>query len=730
VTQDRSHHPPTLRRLAGDLLAAAVVAVAVAACAQAGSTAMEGPAPTATRPAPATSFADSLTEPLVVRSVNGVLSATLDVSMANLPVTRSGKAIIGDTVAVTDSVQVDTLPLRAYTLVATTDPAYTSNDPRFTPRFPGPTFRVKPGDLVQIWLRNKLPPLAGVDASNNVCMQYPAADTVPPIDVFQDCFHGPNFTNIHYHGMHVSPDSTSTVVGDDVLLVIAPGDSILYSFRIPMNQSPGTHWYHPHKHGSVALQVANGMAGAFIVEDTTTGVDWFTEHFNLQEHLIAFQQVDTTVGLFHGDQTNILDKVPPLVNGQDFPTIYMSPGEMQRWRIVNENVTRNTKTLEFSFQDRPNIDEPVIVEVARDGVSFAPANLAIDTDSTLLMGAGNRLDVIVMAPLTEGTFLFRVRHSPGASRESRDPVIPLQTLDDVDPDTQQINAENNSNAYLLFQVVVDSDWHGGSTDLPRSVPNLATFLGTRVRAPSSFLGVNLTAASDTAVIVFSEAGNPGSYLNPTQFYLGSVGTPQARFNDTVVFVPTSAAGDTLPMVLDSTQTWKIVNNSPNQINHPFHIHINPFQVDSVHAPAGSADPFYAFYQELNAASRRGSPIWLDVIPLPQPSADTAGNPILNSAGMPVDPGYVFITQRYEDFDGCTTCGPPTGDFVMHCHILGHEERGMMQVLQIVEDPSDLATRREGHGTHYPAPGSRRGGGQGGGQGQRQQNPQGQHQHQH
>ena len=52
--------------------------------------------------------------------------------------------------SVTDSVQVDTLPLRAYTLAATTDPAYRPNDPRFTPRYPGPTFRVRPGDLVQI----------------------------------------------------------------------------------------------------------------------------------------------------------------------------------------------------------------------------------------------------------------------------------------------------------------------------------------------------------------------------------------------------------------------------------------------------------------------------------------------------------------------------------------------------------------------------------------------------
>ena len=33
-----------------------------------------------------------------------------------------------------------------------------------------------------------------------------------------------------------------------------------------MGQLPGTHWYHAHKHGSTAINVANGMTGAFIIE--------------------------------------------------------------------------------------------------------------------------------------------------------------------------------------------------------------------------------------------------------------------------------------------------------------------------------------------------------------------------------------------------------------------------------------------------------------------------------
>ncbi|WP_420125167.1 multicopper oxidase family protein [Longimicrobium sp.] len=678
MIEDRVFAPRRLRRLLPELLGTAAMGAAMVAAACAPRAApVAGPGPAA----PATAHDDSLREPLTVRAVNGVLSATLDVMMADLTVTRDGAVEPGTVVK--DTVTTDTLPLRAYRLAATTDPSYQPDDPRFTPRFPGPTFRVRPGDLVQIWLRNKLPMPTEASNFNDVCMDYPAsADSA---DVFQDCLHGPNWTNIHYHGMHVTPDSTSTVVGDDVLMAIAPGDSILYSFRIPTNQSPGTHWYHPHKHGSVALQVANGMSGAFIVEDPGKGLDWFTKEFNIREHLIAFQQVDTTVGLLHGDKTNILDKVPPLVNGQNYPTIYMAPGEIQRWRIVNENVTSATKTLEFRFEDLPG-EEPFVVEVARDGVQYAPINIAQGNDSLMLVAAGNRLDVFVQAPQQAGRHRFRVRHIPGASqRTRRRPVIPLNTAATLR------DSQITANDYRVFQVVVDPTLAPRTPGLPFSGRNLSAFLGERVPRAAEFLGVDLAAARDTAVIVFTDTAGPGNDTTPTQFFLGSATSPFQRFNDASVFVPSNAGGTPMPMILDSTQTWKIVNNSPNSINHPFHIHINPFQVDSVYAPQGSADPYYDLYQELNAASRRGSPIWLDVLPLPVPVAN--GSVITDSA-------YVFITQRYEDFTGCSDgkCGPPTGSFVMHCHILGHEERGMMQVLQITENGQPMA-RQQGSGAH-------------------------------
>jgi|GEM_PF-2968509 len=683
------NHPRPPRRLGADLLLAATVALAIIAL-LAGPRFVQGaPAAAGTaRGADTLLYRDSLREPVVVRSRGGVLDATLTARMDTLDVPRYKF----DTIRVNGTItRIDTsivqvpLPLRSWQINAA--------GVRDTTAFPGPTFRVRRGDLVRIALRNRLPD-PGPTGSNDVCNQASFTGGIP--DVYQDCFHGPNHTNIHYHGMHVTPTSK----GDDVLLVIPPVTGFhQYSFRIPQNQSPGTHWYHPHKHGSVAIQVANGMAGAFIVEDPATGLDSIVARHKMREHLIAIQQIDTTVALLGGAS---LEHTPPLVNGQYQPVIYMAPGEVQRWRIVNENVTRTSKHFDVGFIDAVNAEEPRLYDIARDGVQFAPENYHPDRpDPFLHMAPGQRLDVFVKAPPV-GVHQFRVSHVPGQGRQSRQPTLP------PDRTVGSRRADGGGRAQeappvVLFTVVVDPSRTGRNTYLPQRLPELPRFLRG-----------DLAAARDTAVVVFTDT----LAQKPTQFYLGSQLSPFQRFNDENVFVPSTAKGKALPMVLGETQTWKIVNNSPQQINHPFHIHINPFQVDSVHVPRDTADPFYDLYKQLNTAARNKTPIWLDVLPLPQPTVDAAGNI--------TDTAYVFITQKYDHFEGCRNggdCGPPTGYFVMHCHILGHEERGMMQLLQVTRDgkvspPSSQGRPGHGahHGQHHAAPGG------GGGQKEQPQRP--------
>jgi len=135
------------------------------------------------------------------------------------------------------------------------------------------------------------------------------------------------------------------------------------------------------------------------------------------------------------------------------------------------------------------------------------------------------------------------------------------------------------------------------------------------------------------------------------------------------------------MVLDTAEEWTMVNETASPaIAHPFHIHTNPFQVIEVFDPN---DPAYQF-------SDRNAPCYVDpsdratwrTCPATQLSApyqwrDTFAIPAARQDGATgnrkVD-GHFRMRSRFADY---------TGQFVMHCHILGHEDRGMMEVVAVV-----------------------------------------------
>ncbi|MDI3213963.1 multicopper oxidase domain-containing protein [Arthrobacter sp. AL12] len=94
---------------------------------------------------------------------------------------------------------------------------------------PGPTLRVRAGDVVRIGRVNKL-----IQA-----------------------------TKLHVHGLHVSPEGN----GDNVFVVVEPGSTFDYEYKLPEDHLPGVYWYHPHHHGMAANQIFAGLFGAIIVDD-------------------------------------------------------------------------------------------------------------------------------------------------------------------------------------------------------------------------------------------------------------------------------------------------------------------------------------------------------------------------------------------------------------------------------------------------------------------------------
>jgi FtsP/CotA-like multicopper oxidase with cupredoxin domain len=115
------------------------------------------------------------------------------------------------------------------------------------------------------------------------------------------------------------------------------------------------------------------------------------------------------------------------------------------------------------------------------------------------------------------------------------------------------------------------------------------------------------------------------------------------------------------MPLNGLQDWVLENWT--SVAHPFHIHINPFQIVRIETPsqASPTKPVkYSIYKPGNNF------IWQDVIAIPPA--------VIDSTGKLISPGRVVIRQTYLDF---------TGTYVLHCHILAHEDRGMMQLVRVV-----------------------------------------------
>jgi FtsP/CotA-like multicopper oxidase with cupredoxin domain len=121
-----------------------------------------------------------------------------------------------------------------------------------------PTLRASPGDLVILHLTNALTDLSHGNTAH-AHMHAHSSDNPCSSGIMS-----PVSTNLHFHGLTIPPVCHQ----DEVLKTsIQPGDAPFeYRFRIPENESPGLYWYHPHIHGFSKDQLLGGASGALIVE--------------------------------------------------------------------------------------------------------------------------------------------------------------------------------------------------------------------------------------------------------------------------------------------------------------------------------------------------------------------------------------------------------------------------------------------------------------------------------
>jgi FtsP/CotA-like multicopper oxidase with cupredoxin domain len=124
-----------------------------------------------------------------------------------------------------------------------------------------PTLRLRAGDRLILRLKNQLTATSPTNVPS-VGTHDDGGMAVP-----EPCASGRMTalsTNLHFHGMTAPPACHA----DDVLhTAIGAGDAPFeYSVQVPRDEPPGLYWYHPHVHGFTNQQVLGGASGALIVE--------------------------------------------------------------------------------------------------------------------------------------------------------------------------------------------------------------------------------------------------------------------------------------------------------------------------------------------------------------------------------------------------------------------------------------------------------------------------------
>ncbi len=473
-------------------------------------------------------------QPAVRSAVNGVLTTTLTATNAQLKV-------LGQT--------IDTMVYEG--------------------SLPAPTLRVSPGDTLRLKLTNNLTP-NGTQGNMGMGSGMGGMGQLGGQGQAGGAAMSDNGTNLHTHGLHVSPTGNS----DNVFLDIAPGASQDYEIKIPADHWGGLNWYHPHRHGSVSLQVLGGMAGALIVSGP---LDEVPEVAAATEQVLVLQRIQNGPAMIammssmHDNRFLSLSGNPAFTtNGQVNPQVQLRPGEVQRWRIVNADPI-DYFDLALLDQRRAPLSGGLKF-LARDGITLP----ALETADAHLMVPGNRFDLLVQAPTSPGTFTLTGRTAEGFGQP------------DID--------------FVTVQVA--------GPPKPMALPT---------RLPSQVQPITAEQVTARRTVTF------GSWQ-------GAMSVNGLTFDQ---------GPDVLALKVGTVEEWTVQNLTNQQ--HAFHIHTNPFFVVAENERPVSAPAFW------------------DTYPIPPATGPDA-------------PGSITVRMHPVDF---------TGRIVQHCHILPHEDAGMMGVVDLV-----------------------------------------------
>ena len=503
----------------------------------------------------------------------------------------------------------------------------------------GPTIEVHPGQTLSVTIKNNLPPNPAVvvpsGEQTRIVPQYRNAHemmmgrpsgtqsvsgTIDPMNNPHDL----NTTNLHVHGIQTTPhlfEPVGTSDPNSMMIAVTPGTTYHYALPVPADHPSGLFWYHPHHHGSTDVQVSGGMAGLIVVRGA---IDQVPEIASMREIFVVVQNINVNLN----PATNIYEYEPvpyasPAAGGyNDFPEFSMFTTNGQAIGWYNNNTGAGPTQLPVpQFQMRPGeivrvrflngtngFYLPLVLPgmtsyvIAWDGINLlAPVQTPMDYTGTVtpanmqsvnavLTSPANRLELLVEAPSTPGTYTLS-----SAAQNAFSVMFP---------------------AMPIAQFVVSGN--PVSMTIPAALP-------TPTREYPLIADSEIV---NRRTLTFNQSVTQpaGFEINLTGFWvwIGNAQYDEMRIDQTVT------AG--------TAEEWTVLN--PTSCAHPFHLHVNSFQVTQINGAAVTPQ----FYDTFNVPP-----------------------------GTTGSPGSITFRVRFKEF---------RGKAVYHCHILPHEDTGMMNNLQI------------------------------------------------
>jgi FtsP/CotA-like multicopper oxidase with cupredoxin domain len=435
----------------------------------------------------------------------------------------------------------------------------------------------------------------------------------------------PTSTNLHFHGLTIPPVCHQ----DDVVKTsVSPSDPPFeYRFRIPANEPPGLYWYHPHIHGFSKVQVLGGASGALIVE----GIERANKEVaGLPERVLIIR-----------DQDLLNPDAPPSKSEPVVPKLLLDRDGDAANNGTGFGKPAKDLSINFVPVPYPNYPPATIAMKPEERQLWRVLNASAITYlnlEVLFNRAPQALGLVALdgVPLnqsgTSGNFVSSQTHlgvPPGARVEFIVKGPPLGITG------------------LLVTRSVDTG-PGGENDPNRALATITASAGAP--EPRSKLAASPEPLSPTRVpwlgnvapvrtrrLYFSEKlTDPNNPNSATEFYITVDGQKPAPFD------PQSGLPDIIAKQ-GTVEDW-IVENRSNEL-HAFHIHqLHFLLLDYLGKPV--SEPFLR---------------------------DTVNVPYYKDNMMV----YPSVRLRMDFRDPNTV-----GTFLYHCHLLEHEDGGMMGLIKV------------------------------------------------